>query len=192
MDENQTKQPEVSFPEQPAEAQAVPQPPVQEPYYQQAPVYQQPHYPQPPVYQQPPVQQPYYPQQPVYQQPYYPQQPVYQQPYYPQQPVYQPPAAPYPQAEQVPNWQECEASSFKKALTSVILSTIPIGSIISIVMGAKGRSIAERAISYAKRHSIPVSGKTKAAAIMAKAGMITGIVFTAIYGFILMVLTNAY
>ena len=197
MDENQVEQfqspaPESYVPEQPVQqAPVYQQPPVQQPYYPQQPVYQQPpvqqpYYPQQPVYQQPPVQQPYYPQQPVYQQP-----PV-QQPYYPQQPVYQQPAAPYPQYEQEPNWKECEESSFQKSLTSVILSTIPIGSIIGISMGTKGRSIAERAISYAKRHNIPVSGKTKAAAIMGKAGMIASIVFTALYGFILLILTNSY
>ena len=212
MDENQVEQFQSPAPEQIATeppAQQIPEPVYQQaPAYQESPVYQQPpvqqpYYPQQPVYPQPPVQQPYYPQQPVYQQPpvqqpYYPQQPVYpqapvQQPYYPQQPMYQHPyQQPYPQFEQEPNWQECETSSFKKALTSVITCLFPVGSIIGIVMGAKARGIASRAISYAKRHNRTVSGKTKAAAIMAKAGMITGIVFTAIYSFILMILTNSY
>ena len=176
MDENQVEQSQSPAPEQ--IAPELPAQQIPEPVYQQAPAYQE-----SPVYQQPPVQQPYYPQQPIYQQP-----PV-QQPYYPQQPVYQ---QPYPQFEQEPNWQECETSSFKKALTSVITCLFPVGSIIGIVMGAKARGIASRAISYAKRHNRTVSGKTKAAAIMAKAGMITGIVFTAIYSFILMILTNSY
>ena len=205
MDENQVEQFQSPAPEQIATeppAQQIPEPVYQQaPAYQESPVYQQPpvqqpYYPQQPVYPQPPVQQPYYPQQPVYpqapvQQPYYPQQPVYPQPIY-QQPHQQTYQQPYPQFEQEPNWQECETSSFKRALTSVITCLFPVGSIIGIVMGAKARGIASRAISYAKRHNRTVSGKTKAAAIMAKAGMITGIVFTAIYSFILMILTNSY
>lgn len=192
MDENQAAQFEAPAPEPMIPEPAAQQIPVQEPVYQQAPVYQPPYYPQQPVYQQPPVQQPYYPQQPVYQQPYYPQQPMYQPPYYPPAPV--PPAAPYPQPysqnEQEPNWAECESSSFKKALTSVITCLFPAGSILSIVMGSRARAIASRAISYAKRHNIPLPSKIKTSYRMAKAGMVTGIVFTAIYIFILMIIYN--
>ena len=198
MDENQVEALEPQAPQ--IAQQPVQQPPVAEPVCQQEPIYQQPpvqqpYYPQQPVYPQPPVQQPYYPQQPVYpqppvQQPYYPQQPVYAEPYYPQQPLYPQATAPAPYLEQEPNWEEVESTSFRKALTALIASMFPVGSIISIVAGAKGRGIAARAISYANRHNIPVRNKIKTAAGMAKAGMVTGIVFTAIYAFILLVIYN--
>lgn len=132
-----------------------------------APTYEEPT----PVYEEPtPVQA--VPQQPVYQQPVYqqpaPQQPTYQQPVY-QQPVYQAAATVVSSvtSTNVLVWGILGLAfscSFYLSLLGLIFSIVAKGKVTAYTTGGG-----------------QLTGKAKVGAILAKVGLILGIVFTALF-----------
>lgn len=121
-----------------------------------------------------PVQAQAAPQQPAYEQP---QQPAYQQPVYTQ---------PQPSYGYV-----AEPNTLPLGIVSLCLSCAPIGSIVGIILGAKGKN---QAAQYEAAGNV-LSGKTKVGGILSKVGMILSIAMTAfwsVYFFIIMVAAMSY
>ena len=72
-------------------------------------------------------------------------------------------------------------SAFGKALASVILSDIPLGSIIAIILAAVAKGGAKKAEGLASSYGLPAGGKVTAAKILSTIGLILGIVCTVAY-----------
>ena len=74
-------------------------------------------------------------------------------------------------------------SAFGNCLASVIIPAIPVGSLISLILGAKGLKLANKATEIAVANKMFAGGKNIAAKILGKIGLITGIVMTAFWTF---------
>lgn len=132
-----------------------------------------------------------YSAQPVYQQQGYPAQQGYNQsPYYAAQaPVYQQGVPQYQTTH--PVVEECVGSAFGKALASVIICSLPIGSLIGIFLGNSGLNYAERANVLAAQYGCRAGGKNIAAKILGKIGKITSVVMTIFWGIYFFILFMA-
>lgn len=92
------------------------------------------------------------------------------------QPTY---TAPAPQA--VSEIESCANSAFGKALASVIIASLPIGSLIAIFLSSGALRLVKRANELAAYCGVSAGGKAVAAKIMGIIGKISSIVMTVFY-----------
>ena len=101
------------------------------------------------------------------------------------QPTYTTPAP-----QNVPEIEACAGSAFGKALASVIISWLPIGSIIAIILSSGALKLVKRANELAAHYGISAGGKAIAAKILGIVGKVSSIVVTVIYALYFLVLVG--
>ena len=82
-------------------------------------------------------------------------------------------------------------SAFGKCLAAVIIAWFPIGSIIAIILGAKGLKTVKKAVVLAEANNISAGGKKVASKITGIIGLIGGIVMTVYYFFVVLIFALA-
>lgn len=79
--------------------------------------------------------------------------------------------------------RELADSAFAKGLAATIISPLPIASLIAVILSAIGLKAVSRARELAAAHNLSAGGKSVAGKVLSIVGLVTGLVFTAIWGF---------